>query len=106
MTHSESARGHGGATLMEIAAAGETSHTTVRKVTMMAFPAIAGRGHRSIPRDLGRLLAVALRNRSLNFPTARLLQSDPAAVLAGAEALAALARRALEEQDTTRGAAA
>lgn len=98
-------REHHGATLMEIAAAGGVTHTTVRQITKEAFPRFIGGRHRGITRDLGELLAVAFRSKSLSLPTARLLRSDPAAVLAGAEALAELARRAMADQDSAEAAA-
>jgi hypothetical protein len=87
-----------GATFMEIAAAGDTSHTTVRRVMAAAFPNLLGKGRNAIPRDMGDLLARAFKGKALDTTAGQLLGEDPAVVLAAAEALAELARRRLAEQ--------
>lgn len=87
-----------GATFDEIAAAGGTSHTSVRRVMAVAFPHLLGKGRNAIPRDMGELVARAFRGKTLNHSAGRLLGEDPAAVLEAAEALAELARRRLADQ--------
>ncbi|MGW6569977.1 hypothetical protein [Streptomyces sp. NPDC054975] len=87
-----------GASLTEIAAAGGTSHTNVRRALVSAFPTLVGKGRSTIPHDMGELLAKAFRGKALARSTGQMLREDPAAVLTAAEALAELARRALEDQ--------
>lgn len=95
-----------GASLVEIAAAGETSHTNVRRALVAAFPGLVGVGPRKIPHDVGELLAVTFRTRVLTAHAAQMLGENPAAVLEAAEALAALARRALDEKKSDPAGAA
>ncbi|MFE2936803.1 hypothetical protein [Streptomyces sp. NPDC059278] len=87
-----------GASLNEIATAGGTSHTQVRRTLVSAFPTLVGKGRNTIPREVGELLAATFRGGIMGRPTGRMLGEDPAAVLAAAEALAELARRALAER--------
>ncbi|MGW4954566.1 hypothetical protein [Streptomyces parvulus] len=93
-----STKRHAGASLTEIAAAGGTSHTQVRRTLVSAFPTLVGRGRNMIPREVGDLLAVTFRGGVMSRPTGRMLGEDPAAVLEAAEALAELARRALADR--------
>ncbi|WP_432017676.1 hypothetical protein [Streptomyces hydrogenans] len=87
-----------GASLNDIAAAGGTSHTNVRRALVSAFPTLVGKGRSTIPHDMGELLAKAFKGKALARSTGQMLREDPAAVLTAAEALAELARRALEDQ--------
>ncbi|MFF6984245.1 hypothetical protein ACFZAV_42785 [Streptomyces sp. NPDC008343] len=87
-----------GATFTEIAEAGATSHTTVRRVLVAAFPHLLGKGRNAIPRDVGDLVARAFKGKALDQSAGRLLGENPAAVLEAAEALAELARRRIAEQ--------
>ncbi|MFF9908786.1 hypothetical protein ACF1HU_35900 [Streptomyces olivaceus] len=90
-----------GKSLTEIAAAGDTSHTNVRRALVAAFPNFVGRGRGGVPHDVGELLATTFRMKVLTRHAAQKLGTDPAEVLSAAEALAALARMALEDQQKT-----
>lgn len=87
-----------GTSLVEIAAAGGTSHTNVRRALVNVFPALVGQGRSKIPHDVGELLAKAFKGKALARSTGQMLKEDPAAVLVAAEALGELARRALADR--------
>jgi hypothetical protein len=91
----------------DISAATGMSNTAVQRIASHAsLRQGANRARRSIPAALADLLTVAIRSRVLTLQTARMLGSDPAAVLEGAQALAEIARRRLAEQDDARVTAA
>lgn len=88
-------------TLDEIArAAGVSTATVLRLAVSLGY---AGqRRARAVPPELAALLVAAIRGEAIGLSTARLLARDPDAVLAGAEALAELARQQIDRRSADR----
>lgn len=79
-------------TLKQLAAASGRAVNTCNQLALAGLvPNYQGRG---IPAELAEPAAVALRHGAVTPTLARLVREDPDAVLAAAEALAALARAA------------
>jgi DNA-binding MurR/RpiR family transcriptional regulator len=82
-------------TLAEIGRESGVSDPTVLRIARI----VGAYGAGYIRSSVGALMTPALRARVLTHVTARALAEDPQTVLAGAEALAELARRVIADRD-------